>query len=139
VKKITPPKSVTHPISAKIIAGLRKTNSRKVVDISELRDAKITAENLKKTVITEKQLSRLDPLHGVYIYAQNKLSVIMEQLSELPALSKLTDAYTNAEDVYMPSGPPMSPLTKSYFTCWGFFDLCVGLKKETFGTIAIDV
>jgi len=54
VKKITPPKSVTHPISAKIIAGLRKTNSRKVVDISELRDAKITAENLKKTVITEK-------------------------------------------------------------------------------------
>jgi hypothetical protein len=54
VKKISPPKSVTHPISAKIIAGLRKTNSRKVVDISELRDAKITAENLKKTVITEK-------------------------------------------------------------------------------------
>ena len=139
MKKITPPKSVTHPISSKIIAGLRKTNSRKVVDISELRDAKINAENLDKTVITEKQLSRLDPLHGVYVYAQNKLSVIMEQLSDLPALSKLTDAYTNAEDVYMPSGPPMSPLTKSYFTCWGFFDLCVGLNKETFGTIAIDV
>ena len=139
MKKITPPKSVTHPISSKIIAGLRKTNCRKVVDISELRDAKINAENLDKTVITGEQLSRLDPLHGVYIYAQNKLSVIMEQLSELPVLSKLTDAYTNAEDTYMPSGPPMSPLTKSYFTCWGFFDLCVGLKKETFGTIAIDV
>ena len=139
MKKITPPKSVIHPISTKIIAGLRKTNSRKVVDISELRDAKITAENLDKTIITGKQLSRLDPLHGVYAYAQNKLSVIIEQLSDLPALSKLTDTYTNAEDVYMPSGPPMSPLTKSYFTCWGFFDLCVGLKKETFGTIVIDV
>jgi hypothetical protein len=139
VKKITPPKSVTHPISAKVIAGLRKTAGRKVVDISELRDAKINAENLEKTVITEKQLSRLDPLHGVYVYAQNKLSVIIEELSALPALSKLADAYENADDVYMPSGPPMSPLTKSYFTCWGFFDLCVGLKKETFGTIAIDV
>ena len=139
MKKISPPKSVTHPISSKIIAGLRKTAGRKVVDISELQDAKINAENLEKTVITEKQLSRLDPLHGVYVYAQNKLSVIIEELSALPALSKLADAYENADDVYMPSGPPMSPLTKSYFTCWGFFDLCVGLKKETFGTIAIDV
>ena len=139
MKKITPPKSVTHPISSKIIAGLRKTTGRKVIDISELRDAKINAENLDKTVITGEQLSRLDPLHGVYAYAKNKLSVIIEQLSDLPALSKLADAYTNAEDEYMPSGPPMSPLTKSYFTCWGFFDLCVRLKKETFGTIVIDV
>ena len=139
MKKITHPKSVTHPISSKIIADLRKTNSRKVVDISELRDAKINAENLDKPVITEKELSQLDPLHGVYAYAQNKLSVIIEEISALPALSKLADAYENAEDVYMPSGPPTSPLTKSYFTCWGFFDLCVGLKKETFGTIAIDV
>jgi hypothetical protein len=52
VKKITPTKSVTHPISSKIIADLRKTTGRKVVDISELRDAKINAENLDKTVIT---------------------------------------------------------------------------------------
>jgi hypothetical protein len=139
MKKINPPKSVTHPISSKIIAGLRKTTGRKVIDISELRDAKINAKNLDKTVITGEQLSRLDPLHGVYVYAQNKLSVIIEELSALPALSKLADAYENADDVYVPSGPPMSPLTKSYFTCWGFFDLCVGLKKETFGTIAIDV
>jgi hypothetical protein len=139
MKKITPTKSVTHPISSKIIAGLRKTNSRKVVDISELRDAKINAENLEKTIITEKQLSRLDPLHGIYIYAQNKLSVIIEEISALPALTKLADAYENADDVYMPSGPPMSPLTKSYFTCWGFLDLCVGLNKESFGTIAIDI
>jgi hypothetical protein len=42
-------------------------------------------------------------------------------------------------DIYMPSGPPMSPLTTSYFSCWGFFDLCVGIKKESFGTIIIDI
>lgn len=139
MKKTTHPKSVTHPISSKIIAGLQKAAGRKVVDIFELRDAKINAENLDKTIITEKQLSQLDPMHGVYMYAQNKLSVIIEQICDLPALSKLADAYENADDVYMPSGPPMSPLTKSYFSCWGFFDLCVGLKKETFGTIIIDI
>jgi hypothetical protein len=77
-------------------------------------------------------------LHGVYVYAQNKLSVFIEQLAELPALSKLSDIYGDAQDEYMPSGPPTSPLTASYFSCWGFFDLCVGLKKETFATIVID-
>ncbi len=62
-----------------------------------------------------------------------------EQLGEIPALLKLTNAYADAQELYLPSGPPMSPLTSSYFTCWGFLDLCVGLKKETFGTVTIDL
>jgi hypothetical protein len=40
-----------------------------------------------------------------------------------------------AEDEYMPSGPPMSPLTTSYFTCWAFFDAAFGkTHRETIGT-----
>jgi hypothetical protein len=127
------------PISRKVLSGLRKTINRKVIDISELKNAKIDAENLEKSMITEKELSELDPLHGVYAYGQNKISVFVEQLAELPALSKLTNAYADAEDIYIPSGPPMSPLTKSYFLSWGFFDLCVGIKKESFGTVIIDI
>ena len=127
------------PISKKVLSGLRKEINRKVIDISELKNAKIHAENLEKSVITEKELSELDPLHGVYAYAQNKISVLVEQVAELPALSKLINAYADAEDIYMPSGPPISPLTKSYFLCWGFFDLCVGIKKESFGTVIIDI
>ena len=139
MKKINRKKTVIGPISKKVINGLRKTAGKKVIDISAIREAKIYAENLEKTVITEKGLSELDPLHGVYVYAQNKLSVLIEQLAELPALTKLNNAYADAQDTYMPSGPPMSPLTASYFTCWGFFDLCVGVKKETFGTVVIDL
>ncbi len=127
------------PISKKVLSSLRKAINRKVIDISELKNAKIHAENLEKSVITEKELSELDPLHGVYAYGQNKISVFVEQIAELAALSKLTNAYADAEDIYMPSGPPMSPLTKSYFLCWGFFDLCVGIKKESFGTVIIDI
>jgi len=59
---------------------LRKTINRKVIDISEWKKAKIHADNLEKSVITDKDLSELDPLHGVYAYAQNKLSVFVEQL-----------------------------------------------------------
>ena len=100
---------------------------------------KIRAEELEATISSEKDLARLDPLHAVYVYGQNKMSVLVEQLAELPVMSELTEAYTLAEEEYMPSGPPMSPLTHSYFTCWGFFDLCVGPMKESFGSIAIEV
>ena len=30
-------------------------------------------------------------------------------------------------------------MTNYYFTNWGFFDLCVGKQKETFGTVIIDL
>lgn len=126
-------------LSKKILFSAQQLLKAKVVNISEWRNAKITAEDYQKTVISEDELSKLDPVHGVYAYGQNKLSVFVEQLAQLPDLSQLTNAYADAEDEYMPSGPPMSPLTKSYFSCWGFFDLCVGAKKETFCSVTIDL
>ncbi|MBU1344151.1 MAG: hypothetical protein KKE44_20885 [Proteobacteria bacterium] len=127
------------PISKKVIAGFKKAKNQKIIDFKELKEAKTYAQGLDKTVISEDQLSKYDPLHAVYIYAQNKVSVLVEQLSNLPALSKLTDNLEQADDIYLPSSPPRSPLTQSYFTCWGFFDLCVGIKKESFGTVIIDL
>jgi hypothetical protein len=100
-EKKNPKARATRPLSKKIIAGLRKASSRKIVDISQIRDAKIYVEDLEKIVITDKALAELDPLHGVYAYAQNKISVLVEQLSQLPALSKLANAYTDAEDLYI--------------------------------------
>jgi hypothetical protein len=139
MKKKKNKKPAGNPISRKIIAGLKKTSARKVIDISEIKERKSHAEDLEKTVVTEEELAEYDPLHAVYIFAQNKMSILMEQLGELPPLSKLANAYADAMDLYMPSGPPISPLTKSYFTCWGLFDLSVGIKKESFGTVIIDV
>ena len=127
------------PISQKVLSGLRKTQEKKVVDLSQFKEARLNAESLDKTIITEKKMADLDPVHAVYMYAQNKMSVFVEQLSELPELSKLTNSLADAQDEYLPSFPPMSPLTDSYFTCWGFFDLTAGIKRETFGTITIDL
>ena len=39
----------------------------------------------------------------------------------------------------MPSAPPMSPLTTSYFTTWAFFDVRFGPDGETIGTCLLDV
>jgi len=126
-------------LAKRIIDDLTNLRKQQIVDIRELKSAKIRAEELEATIVSEKELSRLDPLHAVYVYGQNKMSAFVEQLAELPALSNLAAACADAEQKYLPSGPPMSPLTRSYFWCWCFFDLCVGVEKESFGTITIEI
>lgn len=126
-------------IAKKIVADLTGLTRRKVVDLSEIRNAKIIAEDLDKTIVSKEDMSRLDPVHAVYVYGQNKMSVLVEQLAPLPAVAKLSAACADADEEYMPSGPPMSPLTQSYFFCWSVFDLCTGSRKESFGTIIIEI
>ena len=40
-------------------------------------------------------------------------------------------AVAKAEDEYLPSGPPMSPLTGSYFWMWAIYDLRIGKSTDT--------
>jgi hypothetical protein len=39
----------------------------------------------------------------------------------------------------MPSYPPVSPLTSSYFTIWAFFDVLFGQSRETIGTCMLTI
>jgi hypothetical protein len=64
-----------------------------------------------------------DPLHAIYVSAQNMVSKIGEELQDQKQLRNFVELFGKAEDEYMPQGPPMSPLTGSYFTCWAFCDL----------------
>jgi hypothetical protein len=80
-----------------------------------------------------------DPIHSVYVYVQNITSVFAENVSVLPEFSDYYKIVEKAEDEYMPAGPPMSPLTRSYFTTWAFFDVRFGPDKETMGTCLIDL
>jgi hypothetical protein len=129
----------TGPISRKVVAALERERRRRVVDFSALKLGAERAADLERGVISETDMRKFDPLHAVYAYAQHKIAAIVELIAELPMCAKLIDAYSSAEDEYMPSGPPMSPLTGSYFFCWGVFDSAVGPEKETLGTVAIDL
>lgn len=127
------------PLSRKVLAALETQLNRRVIHFADLKLGAERAHDLERGVISDEGMRDLDPLHAVYAFAQNKMSVIVEQLSELPMCAKLAKAHADAEDEYLPSGPPMSPLTGSYFFCWAVFDSCVGKAKETMGTVAIDV
>ena len=68
------------PISRKVLSGLRKTNNMKVIEISELKNAKIHAENLEKSVITEKELSELDHYMVFMLMAKTKFQFLLNRL-----------------------------------------------------------
>ncbi len=127
------------PLARKVINSARQQLQRKVTNLNDWKEGKLRSEEYQKSIISDERLSELDPLHALYVYSQNHLSVLIEQISELAIMDKLADKYVAASEEYMPLGPPMSPLTVSYFTCWGAFDLCsFGGKKETFCTVATD-
>ena len=64
----------------------------------------------------------LDPVFAAYASVQHVVSHFAEAVSQLPEIKKFTRLVGQAEDEYMPTGPPMSPLTTSFFSCWAFLD-----------------
>jgi hypothetical protein len=80
-----------------------------------------------------------NPLHAAYVAAQNFTSFFAEGVSQFPEFDPYCEIVGPAQDEYMPSSPPMSPLTLSYFTTWAFFDVRFGPDGETIGTCLLDV
>ena len=130
-------------IATKVLKQINKANARKVIDLNEYRQQKKATEDLFNQIITTEKAIKTghDPLHAVYIHTQNLLSILVEALQAIPepALSRFFNTVEAADNAYVPSSPPMSPLTKSYFNCWLLFDITAGLNKETLSTIIIDL
>lgn len=127
-------------ISDKLVKRLAK--SRKLADEIRREAGSIQAalDALKNGAITRlSQGDALDPLHAVYVAVQNVTSIFAERVSRFPEFNPYYQSASQADDEYMPGGPPMSPLTGSYFTTWAFFDLRFGPDDETIGTCLLDV
>ncbi|MCI5066216.1 hypothetical protein MRY87_10865 [bacterium] len=71
-------------------------------------------------------------LHKRMISAQHLLSLVASIVSDHPKLDKkFTRVITKAEEEYMPSYPPMSPITESYFTLWTLCDFAIDVVPPT--------
>jgi hypothetical protein len=124
-------------IACKITSQLKS----KIIDLSGLRaarnifeEAQLDADGLK-TLVSKGH----DPCHALYIFAQRFASVIGEQLCEMKELRQFVKIVSEAEDEYQPGGPPLSPLTISYFTMWSLFDVLFGQSHETIGTCILRI
>ena len=67
-----------------------------------------------------------DPLHALYANTLNLVSLFGEEVTTLPPLHQIHDFISKWLDIYQPSLPPMSPITKTYFTCWTMLDGAFG-------------
>jgi hypothetical protein len=104
-------------ISAKLIKRLGR--SRKLTDELRRESDSIRAalDALKHRGTARSRCGEaVDPLHGVYAAVQNFSSVFAERVSVLPEFDPYYRVALDAQETYMPGGPPMSPLTGSYFT-----------------------
>src|SRR4051812_34849619 len=53
----------------------------------------------------------LDPVHAAYVFIQQVSSHFAEGASRLPEMKEYAKLVGKAEEEYLPSGPPMTPLT----------------------------
>jgi hypothetical protein len=124
--------SVANKIAKRIAAQGRS----KVIDLAAWREGKEIAREtrLDADYLNDLLSGDCDPCHALYIFAQNVASILGEQISGMREAKGYVRIIGAAEDEYMPSGPPMSPLTVSYFTMWALFDARFGSSRETMGT-----
>lgn len=127
------------PIAEKLVRKMKKKLRAKLVNLQEVMTGRANAEKLQKTIAGPEELADFHPAHAVYVITQNQISVMSEQLTGLHDMAGFVKIIAKAEEEYMPGGPPISPLTTSFFTCWAFFDVCVGLAEETIATTAMAV
>lgn len=128
-------------LSAKIAKRLKKTHSLKIVDLTEYRECKNALLKEWEQLRDAESLIKkgLNPQHAIYIAAQNMLSFLIEMLSDLNEFDRLNKIIVQVEEEYMPSWPPASPISLSYFFTWSSFDVRVGIDKESYTTCLLDL
>jgi len=126
-------------ISSKIINELKNNKFAKIINLSEFNSGKEQLMKIESKLDKNVKEYQYDPSHKIYIYTQNLLSIFSEEFSITKEFKEYYDIVVEIDDTYMPSGPPMSPLTGSYFTFWCFCDLRFGKDNETIGTILYDL
>jgi hypothetical protein len=127
-------------ISEKLKKQLKRIKaSYRSMPVADLRPFTQPDKGRTDPVKTLDQLQDYHPIHAVYLATQNLVSYLSEELSGLPAMHDFSHLVGQAEDEYWPQGPPMSPLTVSYFTTWAFFDAVFGPDRETVGSCLLDI
>jgi len=131
-------KKKRQPIADKVLQRIEKEMKRDVIDLSSVRAGKKQAADLQATIKAD-DFAELPPAYAVYMWVQNQITITAEQLLGLKAMYKFADVIEESQELYTPMGPPISPITASYYSFWSLFDVAFGLGKETLGSVAIAV
>lgn len=123
-------------VADKIAKRMASARGSKVVDMAGWREGRKLAHEagFGGEGPVPAKFADLEPCHGIYVMAENIVSVIAESISMLRETKGFARIVGAAEEEYLPAGPPMSPLTVSHFAMWAFFDVRFGSSRETMGS-----
>jgi hypothetical protein len=127
------------PIARKIIAAGRKHQRQTVVDLTSVRQARDEMREILDRSKPPSEIGAEFPGFAAYIYVTNWALGVVEAAQDLKDLWRHVDRVAKAEEDYMPGGPPMSPITRSMFCAWSLWDLTVGVKRESLGSILLAI
>lgn len=127
------------PIARKIIAAGRKHHRQHVVDLATVRVARDEMRGIIDRSKPTSDIGARYPGFAAYIYVTNWVLGVVEAAQDLRDLWRHVDRMAKAEEDYAPAGPPMSPITRSMFCAWSLWDLTVGVKRESVGSIVRDI
>jgi len=127
------------PIARKILDVLARPRQGKVVALAAVRQGRDEMRRIIDEAIPSEEGGALHPGFAAYLYVTNWALGVVEAIQDLPELARHIDRIAKAEDEYLPEGPPMSPITRSMFCAWSLWDLSVGVKRESLGSILLAV
>jgi len=126
------------PIARKLLSSLKQVREATVVSLDAQRAAKANAAEILRSA---KRPGHADvpPAFAVAAFVHNYLVGQAELILELPAMKQFRKRIERADEEYMPSAPPMSPIMSSYFWSWALYDLGIGAERETIGQCILAV
>ena len=127
------------PIARQVVEQIRRQLRAKVADLTAFREGKAVAAELQASAYATGKQRELHPAHAIYAQVQNQMSRMAEPLLELAQMKSIAKILSTAQDAYMPSWPPMSPITTSFFWCWANFDAAANSHRETLGSVILAV
>jgi len=127
------------PIAKKLIAAGRKHQRQQVVNLAAVRNARDQMRQIIDRAKPEEDIGTEYPGFAAYMYVTNWVLGLVEAVQDARELGRFMERIAQAEDAYMPEGPPMSPITRSMFWAWSLWDLTFGLKRESLGSIVLAI
>ncbi|MCB9272676.1 MAG: hypothetical protein H6564_01455 [Lewinellaceae bacterium] len=123
-------------ISEAIAEKFKKARLFNLENLQAVRDDGTELGRLVKRIYSSQDYD-LD--NRLYLITQNMISIFGEELSAFRSARAYFNTMEKFEQEYMPSGPPWSPLSRSYFSYWQSFDYPFGKTRETLGSIFYDL
>ncbi len=131
------------PVARRLLQHLNRSRGAKVTSLAAWRDAKAVVSDAKgRTPASTPEDRKRWPEFALYADTFNfghMLLELMHREMHDRDLDAFVKRYADAEEEYMPEGPPMSPLTRSYFNYWMLNDDPIGPEGETFGSIVVEL